>query len=54
MRKTGYYWVDLKGGNRKRIKANTYNEAVNKVIDTTDYNLSDVIDANPEYTEGKK
>ncbi len=51
LKKSGYYIVNLKGGQEYRVKADSYNQAVNIVIDTKNKDLRDVIDANPEYIE---
>lgn len=49
--KSGYYIVTLKSGQEYRIKADSYNEAVNKVIDNKKEDLKNIIDANIEYIE---
>lgn len=52
IKKSGYYIVIAKHGQEYRVKADTYSEAVNKVIEHNyKCNLEDIIDANPEYVE---
>ncbi len=49
--KSGFYIVSLRSGQEYRIKAISYTEAVNKVIDEKKEDLKNIIDANPEYID---